>query len=418
MKKLLDLVKELSFVRTAGSQEEKDAAALIQGKVNAMAGEHGLPEARLMPFALPWARLDECRVEAMGRELPCAAFRRSGSIDRTLRLLWLDSAMEADFVGLPEDLSNCAVLLNGMDEDAYKRLAARHTAAFLIPKGKFYQSVEESSLYHVPLREHFARHGAIPGFIISGADAIALVKNRVSEIRLTLRQEDVDLESQNVEAVIEGTENRKESLILTAHYDSVPVGTGAWDNATGAVSLLDLYRHFAANRPKRTLRFLWCGSEEVGLCGSKAYVEQNAELLEELQLCFNFDMCGTALGPNSIVVTGDAELERYAEQYVRQKGYAAQVSGKVHSSDSASFADKGVPGLGLLRGSSTAEIHTIRDLADPLDEDAFRRNMDFAAMMIGDLANSALMPVKKAISDERKKELDKYFHRDKEEKKA
>ena len=42
------------------------------------------------------------------------------------------------------------------------------------------------------------------------------------------------------------------------------------------------------------------------------------------------------------------------------------------------------------------------------------RNAEFAVRMIGDVANAAVLPVKKGMSEDMKKELDKYFHRDKE----
>ena len=54
---------------------------------------------------------------------------------------------------------------------------------------------------------------------------------------------------------------------------------------------------------------------------------------------------------------------------------------------------------------------------DTLSETAMERNVAFAIRMIGDVANAAVLPVKKGMSEERKKDLDKYFHRDTEEKK-
>lgn len=235
-------------------------------------------------------------------------------------------------------------------------------------------------------------------------------------VHLTLEQEDTEPESRNITAVIPGTDLKEESIVLTAHYDSVPVGTGAWDNATGTVALLAIFRHFAAKPARRTLRFIWCGSEELGLLGSKAYVEQHEDLLEKIGFCFNFDMCGTALGANKICVTGEKELTTFMEQYCKLAGYSAVIGTGVHSSDSAPFCDKDIPALGLSRESSTAEIHTIHDLLPTLSEKAMEKNVAFAVRIIGDVANAAVLPVKKGMSEDTRKELDKYFHR--EEKKA
>ena len=367
-----------------------------------------------MTFRIPDAEVRKCSVRAAGRELPCVPYLRSGNIEGEFGLVYLDGASEIDFAGLGS-LEGKAVLLNGLtDEDVYKRLVEHKASAFLTMQGKYYFSEEEASLYPRRLREHFTRNGVIPGFTITAADALRLVQEETDRVWLTLEQEETEPESRNVSAVIEGTDLKEESIVLTAHYDSVPVGTGSWDNATGAVALLAIFRYFAAHPARRTLRFLWCGSEELGLLGSKAYVEQKKELLDKIGFCFNFDMCGTALGANRIMVTGEKELHTFVEQYCKIACYSGDIKAGVHSSDSAPFCDNGIPAVGLGRGTSTAEIHTIHDLLPSLSEKEMCRNAEFAVRMIGDVANAAVLPVKKGMSEDMKKELDKYFHRDKE----
>lgn len=414
MKEILDFVKELSFVRTAGSAEEKKAAELIMEEIHRTLEETGKKDIRAeyMAFRIPDAKVVKCSVQAWGRELPCVPYLRSGNIDRECGLVYLDGASEIDFAGMGS-LEGKAVLLNGLtDEKVYKRLIEHKASAFLTIQGKYYFSEEETSLYPRRLREHFNRNGVIPGFTITAADALWLIQEEVDKVRLTLEQEDTEPESRNISAVIEGTDLKEESIVLTAHYDSVPVGAGAWDNATGAAALLGIFRHFAANPVRRTLRFLWCGSEELGLLGSKAYVEQQKDLLDKIGFCFNFDMCGTVLGANRIMVTGEKELQTFVEQYCKIACYSADIKAGVHSSDSAPFCDNGIPAVGLSRGTSTAEIHTIHDLIPTLGEKAMRRNVEFAVRMIGDVANAAVLPVKRGMSEDMKKELDKYFHRE------
>lgn len=416
MKELMDFVKELSFVRVGGSEEEKKAAKLVMEELNQTAKETGrenIPR-EYMPFQIPGAKVEKCSVQAVGRELPCVPLLRSGSIDRECELVYLDEASEIDLAGVGS-LEGKAVLLNRLyEEEVYKRLAEHKASALLVMQGMFYHSEKEASLYPRRLGDHLIRNGAIPGFVITAADALWLIQEEVEKVKLTLYQEDVERKSQNVSAVIEGTDLKEESIVLTAHYDSVPVGAGSWDNATGTAALLAIFRHFAANPSRRTLRFLWCGSEEVGLLGSKAYVQQNEELLDKIGFCFNFDMCGTALGSNHIFVTGEKELQTFAEQYCKIAGYSAKITAVVHSSDSAPFCDKGIPALGLSRETATAKIHTVHDLLATLSEKAMRKNIAFAIRMIEDVANAAVLPVKKGMSEEMKKELDKYFHRENE----
>lgn len=416
MKELMEFVKELSFVRVGGSAEEKKAAELVMEEINQAVKEAGREDIQreYMPFKIPSAKVGKCSVQAAGRKIPCVPLLRSGNIDRECELVYLDEASEIDFAGAG-NLEGKVVLLNKLyEEDVYKRLAEHKASAFLVMQGRYYHSEQEASLFPRRLGEYLSRNGVIPGFAITAADALWLIQEEVEKVHLTLNQEDVELESSNVSAVIEGTDLKEESIILTAHYDSVPVGTGSWDNATGTVALLAIFRHFAANQPRRTLRFLWCGSEEMGLLGSKAYVKQKEELLDKIGFCFNFDMCGTALGANNIFVTGEKELQTFAEQYCKLACYSAKITVVVHSSDSAPFCDKGIPALGLSRETTTAEIHTIHDLSATLSEKAMQKNVAFAIRLIGDVANAAVLPVKKGMPEETKKELDKYFHRENE----
>lgn len=414
MKELMSFVEKLSFVRVAGSAEEKKAAEMIMEEIHRTAEETGREDIRgeYMTFQIPDAKVEKCVVRAAGREIPCVPYLRSGCIDRECDLVYLDNASEIDFSGIGS-LEGKAVLLNRLtDEEGYKRLVEHKATAFLVMQGKYYFTEEEASLYPRRLREHFARNGEIPGFVIPAADALWLVQQEVEKVYLALEQENTEPESRNISAVIEGTDLKEESIVLTAHFDSVPVGTGSWDNATGVTALLGIFRHFASHPTRRTLRFLWCGSEELGLLGSKAYVEQKKELLEKIVFCFNFDMCGTALGANKISVTGEKELQTFVEQYCKMTGYSAEIGVGVHSSDSAPFCDNEIPALGLSRETGTAELHTIHDLVPTLSEKAMRKNVEFAIRIIGDVANAAVIPVKRSMPEDRRKELDKYFHRE------
>lgn len=414
----MEFIEKLSFVRVGGSEEEKRAAELIREEVDRAAGDAGREDIRgeYMTFRIPDANVIKCSVQEAGREIPCVPFLCSGSIDRECGLVYLEEASEIDFA-VAGNLEGKAVLLNRLtDEKVYKRLVEHKVSAFLVMQGKYYLGKEENSLYPRRLREHFTKNGLIPGFVISASDALRLIQEETQKLHLTLEQEDSEPESRNICAVIEGTDRKEESIVLTAHYDSVPVGTGSWDNATGTAALLAIFRHFAANPARRTLRFIWCGSEELGLLGSKAYVEQKEELLEKTVFCFNFDMCGTALGANKICVTGEKELQTFVEQYCKLTGYSAEIGVGVHSSDSAPFCDKEIPALGLSRETSTAEIHTIHDLLPTLSEKAMDRNVEFAVRIIGDVANAAVLPVKKGMPEDTRKELDKYFHREDKEK--
>ena len=118
MKELMELVEELSFVRVAGSEEEKKAAQMILGEVNRTAEEAGREDIRgeYMTFRIPDAKVRKCSVQAAGREIPCRPFLRSGNIDRECELVYLDGASEIDFAGIG-NLEGKAVLLNRLTDE-------------------------------------------------------------------------------------------------------------------------------------------------------------------------------------------------------------------------------------------------------------------------------------------------------------
>ena len=202
MKELMEFVKELSFVRVGGSAEEKKAAELVMEEINQAVKETGREDIQreYMPFRIPSANVRKCSVQAAGREIPCVPLLRSGSIDRECELIYLDDAAEIDFAGAG-NLEGKAVLLNKLyEEEVYKRLAEHKVSAFLVMQGRYYQSEQEASLFPRRLGEYLSRNGVISGFAITAADALWLIQEETAKVRLTLEQEDVELESRNVSA--------------------------------------------------------------------------------------------------------------------------------------------------------------------------------------------------------------------------
>ena len=95
----------------------------------------------------------------------------------------------------------------------------------------------------------------------------------------------------NTIATIPGKELPNEYVILSAHFDSWDGGTGATDNGTGTITMMEAARILKKvyPNPKRTIIVGHWGSEEQGLNGSRAFVEDNPKIVEGLQAAFNQD---------------------------------------------------------------------------------------------------------------------------------
>jgi hypothetical protein len=95
----------------------------------------------------------------------------------------------------------------------------------------------------------------------------------------------------NTLAEIKGTEKPNEYVMMSAHFDSWDGATGATDNGTGTMVMMEAMRILKKvyPNPKRTILVGHWGSEEQGLNGSRAFVEDHPEIVSNLQALFNQD---------------------------------------------------------------------------------------------------------------------------------
>ena len=107
-----------------------------------------------------------------------------------------------------------------------------------------------------------------------------------------------NIKTQNVIAYVEGKKKNK-FIVISAHYDHLgQMGSnvyfpGANDNASGVAMLLYLSKYFSENKPKHSIVFIAFGAEEVGILGSKYYVENPFFPLKDIRFVVNCDIMGT-----------------------------------------------------------------------------------------------------------------------------
>jgi len=116
--------------------------------------------------------------------------------------------------------------------------------------------------------------------------------NQGPRLRLDARSEQLpDAPMFNVVGEIKGTERPNEYVLLSAHLDSWDGASGATDNGTGTVMMMEAMRLLKAAypNPKRTIVVGHWGGEEQGLVGSRAFSEDHKEIVDGLQAAFNQD---------------------------------------------------------------------------------------------------------------------------------
>lgn len=196
----------------------------------------------------------------------------------------------------------------------------------------------------------------------------------------------------NTVAEIKGAEKPDEYVILSAHIDSWDGGTGATDNATGVVTMMEVARILKKYypNPKRTIVIGLWGSEEQGLNGSRAYVSAHKDRLPNIQAVFNQDN-GTGRIQN---VSGQGFLNSYdylgrwfaaaPSSLTREIKYTYPGYPGGGGSDHAPFVAAGVPAfmLGSLNWSYGAYTwHTQRDTYDKIVFDEVKNNVALIAVL-------------------------------------
>jgi carboxypeptidase Q len=212
-------------------------------------------------------------------------------------------------------------------------------------------------------------------------------------LRLDARSEDLgEVPVFNVVAELKGTEKPDEYVVLSAHLDSWDGASGATDNGTGTITMLEAMRLLKAAypNPKRTIVVGHWGGEEQGLIGSGAFAEDHPEVIDGLQAAFNQDN-----GTWRIEYIRMMGFTRAGEFFAR---WMSKVPREIESlvdydipgeperggSDHMSFICRGAPGFRLQSHYPDYRQytwHTNRDTYDKLVVDDLKNNATLTAML-------------------------------------
>ena len=198
----------------------------------------------------------------------------------------------------------------------------------------------------------------------------------------------------NVVAELPGTDKAQEVVMLGGHLDSWHSATGATDNAIGSATMMEAIRILQAIgvKPRRTIRLaLWSG-EEQGLLGSQAYVKQHFGMVENPKPehalfagYFNIDSgTGRARGASVFGPSEAAAILREATKAFADNGFFgvnATQSRRRGGTDSTSFNEAGLPGIGIQQDPIEYNSHTWHTNLDTYER-IIERDAQESAMVI------------------------------------
>ncbi|MBB5687287.1 M20/M25/M40 family metallo-hydrolase [Sphingobium boeckii] len=198
-------------------------------------------------------------------------------------------------------------------------------------------------------------------------------------------------QSGNVIAEVPGSDPKAGIIVIGGHLDSWDLGTGAIDDATGvAITAAAAKRIMAAGQPRRTIRVVWFGAEEVAGCGGPSYYERHKAERHVLTAESDFG-ADRIWSVTAKLGAGAKPVEARLSSVLAPLGIAFE-AGEAHGgADISPLVEAGVPVIDLHQdGTRYFDLHhTPDDTLDKVDPEALRQNVAAWTAMLAIAANAA-----------------------------
>ena len=379
--------------RFGGTPGECQAAEYIQAKLT----EYGLSNAHLEPIEyLGWTR-GEAHLEIISpiqAVIPCISLPHSPPTE-----------MEGEIIdmkdGPPDDFDLRAAEIAGKIVMTSSEINPKNTKRWVHRNEKYGRSILAGATAFIFVNHypgygpatggigHQGKGGIIPGISINKEDGAFLQRlaKRKGPLKIRLKTTDVlaPMTSWNIIADLPGSQHPDEIVMLGSHYDGHDISQGAVDPASGVAAVLEAARVLAKYAPglPRTLRFALWGIEEIGLLGSRAYVQEHAAELKNIRFYLNMDAAGGS-HLKDIMLHEWPALQETFEGYRDEMALDFAVGQSFHSaSDHFPFLLNGVTtgGIEPVRATRTGRGygHTHYDTVDKVDPTNLRQAAALAA---------------------------------------
>ena len=213
-------------------------------------------------------------------------------------------------------------------------------------------------------RGRFRSRSTIPAVSMTRADGLDLLDLLdQAETKATVSVETISLPSRNVIAEKSGNSESGETVVAGAHYDTTPETQGANDNGSGLSTLMTIAEMTADTEYPFTVKFVLFGAEEIGLFGSRHYVDALTEdEIADTIAMLNIDVPGSG---NHLDFIGAPELTNHATEIAAEIGadYARAGLPEGASSDHAPFHEAGIPVIFILAN----DLSRINSPADDIE---------------------------------------------------
>jgi aminopeptidase YwaD len=316
---------------------------------------------------------------------------RGGGLIET-EVVWVEMPEQARRLLRPSLRGKVIVLVGPMPTraDLHRRLVACHPAAVVHVDDRLpFNWVKDDGVYPAWVR----RYGMPPTLTIPYRAAWDLRKAGANRARVRVKAELKKAESHNLIGEIPGRDSDLPLVLVGAHHDTQCHNTGADDNASGVVALLELAKSMVRTRPLRTIRLVSFGAEEQLSVGSACYVGAHRREMSSIGAVVNLDSVASPLGHHWAITAGREEFGTWVLRGLSSYGLdAVAKTSPMPFADHFPFSAFGVPSLTLMRpnmdGGMRWQHHSAYDSVANLSITELARVIRAVAGITGKLART------------------------------
>lgn len=226
--------------------------------------------------------------------------------------------------------------------------------------------------------------------------------NGKASVRLKISPEQSARRQDNVIIRIPGTTQPKEIVLVSAHLDSHDVTPGAADDAAGVAAVLAVMRHFARNRPERTILLVLFADEEVNGSGARAFVKQHKKELSQIVAAIEIDDGDGS--PRGLQITASESQSRAALVSLRNvvDRVGAEAMGLELRTDTATngadmtplWEEHGIPEVAILQDMTKYfdKHHAANDTPQNIDSEGLSQTTFLLIKVVHALTSGGVTP--------------------------
>jgi len=323
-------------------------------------------------------------------------------------LVWVEMPEQAKRLFQPVLRGKIVVLFGPMPthrEHHQKLVKCQPVAVIHVDDRLPFEWVKDDGVYPVWVRQY----GMPPTVTIPYRAAWELKKRGATRARARVAVQLEKTISHNLVGEIPGRRSDLPLVLLGAHHDTQCNNTGADDNGSGVVALLELATLLGARRPLRTIRLVSFGAEEQLSVGSAAYVGAHRKSIASIGAVLNLDSVSSPLGHHWLLRAGTQRFGSWLVQALAKAGLeAVDKSATIPFADHFPFSAFGIPAVTFLRPNMDSGMrwqhHSAEDNLDNSSVPELARVIQAVAAVTDTLANQSRWPFPAGLAPEQRAE--------------